>query len=437
MTDDSRPNFFHIGGDDSGIHPSGVAWPPALRRKLGLDSLPPESSSSSPLSSSPSLSSETSTVDTLNDPFDPSTASQPPPSNRSFTAEQLRKYIHQSYAALSSLQRQLHRGEESYFEETYNRGNIFAGFDNIWIDAGNNHSSGGSSSSGIAIAAGDAAGATAGGGAGGPSAAGGADVAAVVVGGGGANAGGSSSNKAAPARKMPGDHRWFSTSCGSVVATGDGRVAALERVSLLERPPAVLDERERASAGASASGEGVSNAKGTIQERKVDAAVKKSQSTQPKRDNLLKAVLPQPLAVKSEPVITTSSTAAEATASAAKKQSTTTSKPIAPATEVKISDKKSTPAATSSLPSSSTMAAPIPRKSSSSSTASTGSAPASKDNNLMTGSIPRKRPAIPVVVPSASNTGTSSSSNTANVSAASTSSTEQGKKKSGKKRKHS
>ncbi|KAL7471677.1 hypothetical protein ACHAXS_011978 [Conticribra weissflogii] len=426
MTDDSRPNFFHIGGHDSGMHPSGLAWPPALRRKLGLDSLPPKCSSSS--SSSSSVSSEAPIVEPSIDPFqsDPIAASQPTASNRSFTAEQLRKYIHQSYAALSSIQRQLHRGEESYFEETYNHGNIFAGFDNIWIDAGNSNSTGGNSSAGDTAAVGGVGG--------GPSGVGGG---ADAVGGGGGNTGGSSSSKSVPARKMPGDHRWFSTSCGSVVATGDGRIAALDRWSLLDHPPPAPMAGARAGTAAS---------KGTVKEAKVKVAspepvlksAKKAPSTQPKNEIAPNAATPKPSAVPSDaavPVI--SSVASEATIPVAKKQSTTESKPAASSTDAATLAKKSTPAVPSSLATSPTMSAPIPRKSSSSSSASTGSAaPASKDSNLMAGAIPRKRPAVPVVVPSATNHGMLSSSKTANVPEATTSSADQGKKKPGKKRKN-
>ena len=117
-----------------------------------------------------------------------------------FTTSQLRQYIHHSYATLCSLQRQLYRGEESYFEESYAHGNLLSGWDNIWIDGNPAASDTNSGSS----AGGDG----------------------VVP-----------AQKVAAMRKMPNDYRWFSDSCG-VSAKGDARVASiLGRESLLEPPP--------------------------------------------------------------------------------------------------------------------------------------------------------------------------------------------------------
>lgn len=198
------------------MRPSGVVWPPALRRKLGIRDDPPKSSASS--------SSESSTEVTPPPSYYTNSSAHPTShSDRTFTSRQLRKYIHDSYAAMSSLQRQLHRGEENYFEETYSHGNLFSGFDAIWIDAGHGSTSGGNATN----ANGGVESMDRGGGMGdGTSAGTGMEM--------GNSTGGS---KSAPARKMPSDYRWFSTSCGSVIPTGDGRIVVLERSSLLDPPP--------------------------------------------------------------------------------------------------------------------------------------------------------------------------------------------------------
>ena len=43
---------------------------------------------------------------------------------------------------------------------------------------------------------------------------------------------------------MPPDYRWFTSSCGSILATGDGKIMALERDSLIERPDTAEEEEE-------------------------------------------------------------------------------------------------------------------------------------------------------------------------------------------------
>ena len=103
------------------------AWPPALRRKLGIP--PPSSSDSAKDDDLPFTNAAAHTVTHK-------------PAVAQLTSHELRNYIHSSYAALTSIQRQLHRGEESYFEETYSHGNLFAGWDNIWIENPNSSSSG-------------------------------------------------------------------------------------------------------------------------------------------------------------------------------------------------------------------------------------------------------------------------------------------------------
>ena len=42
------------------------------------------------------------------------------------SSHELRQYIHDSYAKLTSIQRQLHRGEELYYEESYHHGTLLS-----------------------------------------------------------------------------------------------------------------------------------------------------------------------------------------------------------------------------------------------------------------------------------------------------------------------
>ncbi|KAL7426138.1 hypothetical protein ACHAXM_000333 [Skeletonema potamos] len=200
--------------------PSGAAWPQSLRRKLGL---PPSANTSNAAVKSADL-------DEFN--FNPSTSSllllrQNQSNTEPLSSHQLRNYIHSSYAALTSIQRQLHRGEESYFEETYSHGNIFAGWDNIWIENPNSGTHGITTNSFIDGAA--------------------TNNNASLSSSGGANNNGiaviASGDHHQPVvkhfstRKMPNDFRWFSSSNSTVQATGDGKVAELGRPSLIDRPP--------------------------------------------------------------------------------------------------------------------------------------------------------------------------------------------------------
>ncbi|KAL7488725.1 hypothetical protein ACHAW6_014345 [Cyclotella cf. meneghiniana] len=168
--------------------PTGTAWPPPLRQALSL----PESAVCARKDEDDSA-----TITTLSN-----TSSQ---SDTTFTTSQLRQYIHRCYATISSLQRQLHRGEESYFEESYAHGNLFSGWDNIWIEAGIPAASSGENNSGSSAAA---------------------DGHAVSVG----------VQKSAPSRKMPNDHRWFSSSC-HIAPRGDAKVAAILARESLSEPP--------------------------------------------------------------------------------------------------------------------------------------------------------------------------------------------------------
>ncbi|KAL7497756.1 hypothetical protein ACHAWT_005742 [Skeletonema menzelii] len=174
----------------------GAVWPVTLRRKLGL---PPSANNAS------SASKKSDDEEVGNH------------SHHKLSTHQLRNYIHSSYAALTSIQRQLHRGEESYFEETYAHGNLFSGWDNIWIENPN------SGSHGInATLDGGSANAS-------------------LSSSGGVNHNNNSSNppvvKHISTRKMPNDFRWFSSSSCSVLATGEGKIAELGRPSLMDRPP--------------------------------------------------------------------------------------------------------------------------------------------------------------------------------------------------------
>jgi hypothetical protein len=160
---------------------SGKAWPVALRRELGI-------------SDSAAKTNEDDDISATN------------ATSECFSPNQLRQYIHRSYAVLSSLQRQLHRGEETYFEESHAHGNLFSGWDNIWIEAGvsgeNNSSSG---------------------------------------------AGGEGILKSITTKKMPNDHRWFTSSC-NVNPRGDGRVEAiLARPSLADSPQSSSPTKSSAS----------------------------------------------------------------------------------------------------------------------------------------------------------------------------------------------
>ena len=89
-------------------------------------------------------------------------------SNRVFTASELEERIWKTTSAMYDIQRQLYRGEEIYYDDTYSHGSIYKGWD-AFVDSTSAVGSGGTQTS---------------------------------------------SN-----RRVPADSRWFSTSCGSVSRT--------------------------------------------------------------------------------------------------------------------------------------------------------------------------------------------------------------------------
>ena len=222
----------------------GNSWPPALRRRLGL---PSTTCSSKSNSSNHELSADD--ID-----IQPTTTQSSSTANAStISSHELRRYIHKTYSTLTSIQRQLHRGEESYFEQSYSHGNLLQGWDNIWIEQHHNlflnsytNSSGG------------------GGGGGG----GGGVYSSSGLGEDGSSSNNVSNNyahhhmnnnnKSISIRKMPAEYRWFTSSCGTnipITSTTDnnngnssgsiGRVAALERWSLIDRPPTPEVQEEK------------------------------------------------------------------------------------------------------------------------------------------------------------------------------------------------
>mmetsp|Transcript_2872 Transcript_2872/g.7887 ORF Transcript_2872/g.7887 Transcript_2872/m.7887 type:complete len:408 (-) Transcript_2872:154-1377(-) len=94
-------------------------------------------------------------------------------SNRVFTASELEQRIWKTQIAMFDIQRQLHRGEEIYYEDTHNHGSIYKGWD-AFVDM--------------------------------------KDIGTTSVSGGGGT-------QASSIRRVPADARWFSTSCGSVSGT--------------------------------------------------------------------------------------------------------------------------------------------------------------------------------------------------------------------------
>ena len=51
--------------------------------------------------------------------------------NRTFSAYELEERMYKTTAAIVNIQKQLHRGEEVYYEDTYNHGNVFRGWDGL------------------------------------------------------------------------------------------------------------------------------------------------------------------------------------------------------------------------------------------------------------------------------------------------------------------
>jgi len=209
----------------------GNSWPPALRRRLGLPSTTCSSKSKS------SNNDELSPDDIDMQPT--TTQSSSTNTTTSLSSHELRRYIHKTYSTLTSIQRQLHRGEESYFEQSYSHGNLLQGWDNIWIEQHHNHNSSSytnSSSSGMYLSMGE-------------------DSSSNNISNNN-HAHHMNNNKSIPIRKMPAEHRWFTSSCGtnlpitstdnnSISGSGSGRVAALERWSLIDRPPTPEVQEEK------------------------------------------------------------------------------------------------------------------------------------------------------------------------------------------------
>lgn len=94
-------------------------------------------------------------------------------SNRIFTTVELEERIRKTTNAMFDIQRQLHRGEELYYEDTYAHGSVYKGWD-AFVDM--------------------------------------KDIGTTSSSGGGAT-------QASSNRRVPADSRWFSTSCGSVSRT--------------------------------------------------------------------------------------------------------------------------------------------------------------------------------------------------------------------------
>ena len=95
-------------------------------------------------------------------------------SNRVFTASELEERIWKTTTTMVDIQRQLYRGEEIYYEDTYNHGSIHKGWD-AFVETP-------ASISGL---------------------------------GGGGSGGSSSQTSSSSSRRLPADSRWFSDSCKS------------------------------------------------------------------------------------------------------------------------------------------------------------------------------------------------------------------------------
>jgi hypothetical protein len=201
----------------SALTPHDVAMlPPTLRRRLGLGKKNP------PLEALPVTNTTPREVDDDDDSSDladvttTSHNNSNDPTRRSSTSaplsscRELRRLIHESYTALTVIQRQLYRGEAHYFEESCShRGNVFQGWDNIWIESG-----------GI-----DGANFQSIGGMGGGESVNHPDSTTTTT---------SSSSSVKQRKSMPPDYRWFSSSCGLKlpIFVGDVNAPALDRPSL-------------------------------------------------------------------------------------------------------------------------------------------------------------------------------------------------------------
>jgi hypothetical protein len=227
--DRKRPSSYDAGG---------AAWPPSLRRRLGI---PPaaskvpsrgvdDSDSDSDSTDIPAVWYHQGAVENMAhrrrppppSPFRGSSSSASGDDDRTFTSLELTRLIHDSYAALTSIQRQLYRGEGQYFEETCtHRGNVLQGWDNIWIENPNDGGGGGGGGGSNVGGASSMGPSILGGGPGG-----GIGESATMDGSSNVNSNASST----PVRKMPADYRWFSSSCaasiplfGKTATTGGGR----------------------------------------------------------------------------------------------------------------------------------------------------------------------------------------------------------------------
>lgn len=112
--------------------------------------------------------------------------------NRTFTAYELEERMYKTTTAIANIQRQLYRGEEVYYEETYGHGNIFRGWDGLvdLKDIGGSSGGGGGMGGGGGFGQG--------------------------MGGLGGMVGGGGSGGTGPVRRVPASDRWFSGSCQSV-----------------------------------------------------------------------------------------------------------------------------------------------------------------------------------------------------------------------------
>lgn len=104
---------------NSGDCGNGNAWPPALRRRLGI---PPSAATKQPSSSTTNASSAAHSSNNYSQAAATKHSANASSNMAPLSSHELRQYIHDSYAKLTSIQRQLHRGEELYYEESYHHG---------------------------------------------------------------------------------------------------------------------------------------------------------------------------------------------------------------------------------------------------------------------------------------------------------------------------
>lgn len=114
--------------------------------------------------------------------------------NRIFTAEDLEERIKRAKLAIEDIQKQIHRGEESYYEETSGHGNLYRGWD-AFIDA-KDVGSGASATQSVGVSS----------------------------------------------RRMPLDCRWFSGSCGSIGRLTRPAPLSTKNLSATEKVSSVRSE---------------------------------------------------------------------------------------------------------------------------------------------------------------------------------------------------